>query len=125
MSNALKQTREENDKMSSKDKKSTEKKNDKTKKSKKPKKLWQKILRVVLIILGVILLLVGGFFGWLTINEYRPKAVENVKVDTSEGEGKKLKKGDSIKVFTWNFGFGQASRVRCHHLIQMSFLYRK
>ena len=105
MSSEDKKSTEKN--KSAEKKKSTEKKNDKTKKSKKPKKLWQKILRVVLIILGVILLLVGGFFGWLTINEYRPKAVENVKVDTSEGEGKKLKKGDSIKVFTWNFGFGQ------------------
>ena len=93
--------------MSSEDKKNTEKKNDKTKKSKKPKKLWQKILRVVLIILGVILLIVGGFFGWLTVNEYRPKAVENIEVDTSQGEGKKLKIGENINVFTWNFGFGQ------------------
>ena len=93
--------------MSSEDKKNTEKKNDKTKKSKKPKKLWQKILRVVLIILGVILLIVGGFFGWLTANEYRPKAVEDIEVDTSQGEGKKLKIGENINVFTWNFGFGQ------------------
>ena len=93
--------------MSSEDKKNTEKKNDKTKKSKKPKKLWQKILRVVLIILGVILLIVGGFFGWLTVNEYRPKAVEDIEVDTSQGEGKKLKIGENINVFTWNFGFGQ------------------
>lgn len=76
-------------------------------KEKKPKKLWQKILRVVIIIIGVFVLLVGGFFIWLTVNEYKPKPVEKVEIDTTEGEGKKLKMGETINVFTWNFGFGQ------------------
>lgn len=84
-----------------------DKKPEKKKKEKKPKKLWQKILRVFLIIIGVIVLLAGGFLIWLTANEYKPKAVEKVEIDTSEGEGKKLKKGENIKIFTWNFGFGQ------------------
>ena len=86
--------------------KDTEEKKTK-KKVKKQRKLWQKILRVVLIIIGILVLITGGFLAWLTVNEYRPKAVEKVKIDTSQGEGKKLKMGEDIKIFSWNFGFGQ------------------
>ena len=80
--------------------------NNKTAKVKKELKLWQKILRVVLIVIGAFLLIVLGFFGWLTVNEYRPADVEKITIDTTEGTGKKLKKGDSVSVLTWNMGYG-------------------
>lgn len=75
-------------------------------KQKKPLKLWQKIVRVVLIVIGALLLIVLGFFGWLTINEYKPADVEKVDIDTTEGNGKKLKSGDTVSVLTWNMGYG-------------------
>lgn len=75
-------------------------------KQKKPLKLWQKIVRVVLIVIGALLLIVLGFFGWLTINEYKPADVEKVDIDTTEGNGKKLKSGDTVSILTWNMGYG-------------------
>ena len=52
------------------------------------------------------LLIVLGFFGWLTKNEYKPAEVEKVDIDTTEGNGKKLKSGDTVSVLTWNMGYG-------------------
>ena len=80
--------------------------NEKVKKEKKPLKLWQKILRVVLLVIGALLLIVVGFLGWFTINEYKPADVEKVQVDTTEGTGKKLKAGDTVSILTWNMGYG-------------------
>ena len=88
--------------------KKTSKKTNVTKevKEKKPLKIWQKILRIFLIIVGILLLIVGGFLAWISINEYKPDAVEKVEINTEEGTGKQLKQGDTINVLTWNMGYG-------------------
>ena len=107
-SNNLKKSNTNNKSSSSTKNKNPEKKNLKKSegKIKKELKLWQKILRVVLIVIGAFFLVVIGFFGWLTINEYKPADVEKINIDTSEGEGKKLTVGDNISILTWNMGYG-------------------
>ena len=85
---------------------SDKKKNTQQIKEKKTLTIKQKVVRVILCIFGVIILIVGGFFGWLTVNEYRPADVEEVTVDTTEGSGKKLTLGDSLSIATWNIGYG-------------------
>ncbi len=77
-----------------------------TRGEKKARPLWQKILKGLGIFLGVIVLVVLGFFGWLTIEEYKPEAVEKVDIDTAAGEGDKLTVGSELKVMTWNIGYG-------------------
>lgn len=78
----------------------------KEKKKRKPAKLWQKILRTILVIIAVLVIFILGFFGWLTINEYKPEAIEKVNIDTSIGNGKQLTEGASLRILTWNMGYG-------------------
>ena len=64
----------------------------------------KKALRIIAVILCALLLLVVVFFGVLTLTEYKPQAVEDVRVD---GTGKKaLSPGDSLTVLSWNIGYG-------------------
>lgn len=67
----------------------------------------KKIIKIVLIVLGVILVLVAALFGWLTIAEYKPAAVEDVAVvragtDSALSAGEN---GTAISVLTWNTGY--------------------
>lgn len=57
---------------------------------------------VPLIVVGTIVLLVGLFFGFLTIVEYRPAPVETVSF-TSGTE--KLEVEEKISLMTWNIGY--------------------
>lgn len=56
------------------------------------------------IILAVLLVLVVGLLGFLSLTEYSPEANETV---SSEGHAAKtLTEGDTITLMTWNVGFG-------------------
>ncbi|MCR5213716.1 MAG: endonuclease [Eubacterium sp.] len=71
-----------------------------------PKKLWQKILIGLGVVVGFLLIVVLIFFGWMTAVEYRPEDVEKVEINTVTGQGQKLIQGSSLKVMTWNIGYG-------------------
>ena len=67
-------------------------------------KVLKNILKVLGIFLLAIVLLVGGFFGYLTVTEFNPKKEEKVNVSEEKDYSKELKKGDSVTVMTWNLG---------------------
>ena len=69
-------------------------------------KALKKILKALLILVIVLLVLVGGLLTFLTIVEYKPEDKETVTVKTVGGEAKSLATGDSIKLVTWNIGYG-------------------
>lgn len=76
----------------------------KEKVGKSEKKLWQKILKGILIAVGVIVAAVVIFLIVMTIAEFRPEDEEAV---TIEGDySKDLKVGDSLDVMSWNIGYG-------------------
>lgn len=67
-----------------------------------------KVVKRILIAIGCILLavvlFVGGFIGYLSITEYKPEQVESVEI---AGDAKKtIKTGETIKLLSWNIGYG-------------------
>ena len=67
------------------------------------KKVWKGILIFVAVLIGVLVLGVG----FLTIVEYRPAPVESLE---AAGGEKPLAVGDSIRLLTFNIGFGCLSK---------------
>ncbi len=72
--------------------------------SKKKRSLFSRILKVIGICIGVILLLVIGFLGFLTVAEYRPSDLESITVEGTAN--KNLSTGDTVTLMTWNIGYG-------------------
>lgn len=62
----------------------------------------KKGIKIVLIVLAVVVVLAGGFLAFLSITEYRPDAVEPVRVSVV---GNSETPGDSISVLSWNIGY--------------------
>ncbi len=63
-----------------------------------------RILKILLCVAGVIVLAAAVLIGYLTAAEYYPKENEELALS---GEGTmELKEGDSLKVMTWNIGYG-------------------
>ena len=74
------------------------------KKPKKGVKILKKVLLIVGIVLGAIVLLLAGLLAFLAITEYKPADKEAVEI---VGEADKpLKTGETITVMTWNLGYG-------------------
>lgn len=67
----------------------------------------KKLFKGIGIFLLIAVLLAVGFFGFLALVEYRPgEAGTSTGIDI-EGEGnQKIKAGDSIKLMSWNIGYG-------------------
>ncbi|MBR5410571.1 MAG: endonuclease/exonuclease/phosphatase family protein [Clostridia bacterium] len=64
----------------------------------------KKILKAIGIILLIVVLLLGGFIGYLSITEFKPADRESL---TAEGEAAKtIAVGDSLHVMSWNVGYG-------------------
>lgn len=63
-----------------------------------------KILKPILIVVGVLLLAMVVFIGVLTVTEYKPAATESLEI---KGDASKtLSEGDSFTIMTWNTGYG-------------------
>lgn len=69
-------------------------------------KVVKGILKVLLAIVLVIVVLLAFLLIWLTAVEYRPEDTEVVAVQALDGEAKQLAEGDSLKIVSWNLGFG-------------------
>ena len=69
----------------------------------KKKSVLKSILKVVGIVLGVILLIAVGLFGYLTITEYRPADTEAVELKQTETAP--VFSGNSFRVLSWNIGY--------------------
>ena len=71
----------------------------------------KKFFRFLLVLLLIVVLAVGGLFGWLTYEEYKPAAVESLEI-THNDAGVLLSAGQSLDVISWNIGYaglGKAS----------------
>ena len=66
----------------------------------------KKVLKFLLILLLVVILAVGGLFGWLTATEYKPADLETVAVDSKEAGSSKLTADGEIALLSWNIGYG-------------------
>jgi len=69
-------------------------------------KVLKTILKVILAIVILLLVFAAAVITWLTIVEYRPEATETVEVQSLSGEAEVLSAGDSVKLVSWNIGFG-------------------
>ena len=71
------------------------------------KNSWIKnTLKVIGIFVLAIVLLVGGFFGYLTVVEYNPKKEEKIALDEKKDFSKEISVGDEVTLMTWNLGYG-------------------
>ena len=59
---------------------------------------------VILALLLILLVLVAGGLTWLTIREYKPADTE--MLDVSGKASQTLSAGDSLRLMTWNVGYG-------------------
>ncbi len=62
------------------------------------------LLRFIFVMIIVVIVLLGGMLGFLSITEYKPKDKEDLEIVGSAG--KVLNAGDSISVLSWNIGYG-------------------
>ena len=69
-------------------------------------KVVKKILKALLVIVVVILVLFAALLIVLTVAEYKPEDQEQVAVEALNGDAKQLSSGDSIKIVSWNMGYG-------------------
>ena len=66
----------------------------------------KKLLKALLILLLVVVLAAGGLLGFLTVTEYRPKAVEQLSFfDMPEQPLPVLAEGQSLSILSWNIGY--------------------
>ena len=69
--------------------------------------MLKKSLKVILIIIGIIVLLAAAFILWLSVKEYNPEPITDVKVETNTHiSGLSPYEGQHISVIGWNIGYG-------------------
>ena len=66
--------------------------------------LIKRIFKVITIIILICLLSFAGLIGYLTATEYKPASVESLTINGKSV--KEVSQGDTLKVMTWNIGFG-------------------
>ncbi len=66
----------------------------------------KKVLKILLIVLGIILLAVAGVIIWLSVNEYNPSDVSEAKITVNEDlESTVLHEGQTVSIISWNIGY--------------------
>lgn len=70
----------------------------------KTKSVWKTIGKVLLAILLILALLLGGGLIWLSVREYKPADTEMLDINGKASSS--LSAGDSLKLMTWNVGYG-------------------
>lgn len=69
--------------------------------------MLKKTLKVLLIIIGIIVLLAAAFVLWLSVNEYNPEPITDVKVEANTHiAGLSPYEGQHISLISWNIGYG-------------------
>jgi len=68
------------------------------------KKVLKKILIAVLCLIGALVLVVGGYVAYMSVQYYR--IADNTPVETENAQTAVLEPGKSYSVFTYNIGFG-------------------
>ncbi len=68
--------------------------------------MMKKLFKALLAVLLVLVLAVGGLFGFLTATEYKPAPVESLAFfDVPENPAPILQPGQSLRLLTWNVGY--------------------
>lgn len=76
------------------------------KNKKKKRKPWQSVLIWAARALAVIVVCVAMLLAFLTVSEYKPSDKEQLEVVSAGDNGKELKFNASLKLMTWNVGYG-------------------
>ncbi len=68
--------------------------------------MLKKAIKAILILLGLVVLLVALGFTWLSVKEYKPADVTDVKVEVNENlSGRAPQQGQKISIVSWNIGY--------------------
>lgn len=70
----------------------------------KKRSIISRILRWLIFTISSIIVLFGGFLGYMTLKDYKPKSVEEIKIE-GDGKGTSLD-GSTFTLITWNIGYG-------------------
>ncbi len=69
--------------------------------------MLKKSLKVLLVIIGIVVLLAAALFLWLSVKEYNPEPVIDIKVEENSGlDGVSPYEGQRISIMSWNIGYG-------------------
>jgi endonuclease/exonuclease/phosphatase family metal-dependent hydrolase len=69
----------------------------------------KKIIKIIVVIIGIALLGVAGLLLYLRITEYRPEDTETVTI-SENGDQKELSTEDEVTILTYNIGYGALSK---------------
>lgn len=69
----------------------------------KKRSLISRLIRWVIFTVASIVVLFGGFLGYMTLSDYKPKAIEPVDIT---GNGSAPFEGYTFTLLTWNIGYG-------------------
>ena len=65
----------------------------------------KKLLKTILILLLIVVVAVGGLFGFLTVTEYKPADVEALNVRTTDADAAGAVPAEGLTVLSWNIGY--------------------
>ena len=68
-------------------------------------KVLKRILKILLIAVLAVVVLAGGFLGYLTITEFDSEPVEDAEI-LGTNPGKQVPMGREITIISWNIGYG-------------------
>ncbi|MBR5516389.1 MAG: endonuclease, partial [Firmicutes bacterium] len=66
----------------------------------------KRILLTIVIIVGLILLLLVGLIGFLSITEYKPEPVEDASLSFTNDNSEAAKVDEEFTLYSWNIGYG-------------------
>lgn len=69
-------------------------------------KFFKTLLKIIGIIVGVVIVVAIALLVYLSITEYKPKDVEDIKIE-GEASGSKAELGKTFNVVSWNIGYGK------------------
>ena len=64
----------------------------------------KRFFNAIFIIVLIIAIAFAGLIAFISLTEYKPDKVERIRIYGNSSKG--VKKGDSIKMMSWNIGYG-------------------
>ena len=64
----------------------------------------KRFFKAIFIIVLIIAIAFAGLIAFISLTEYKPDKVERIRIYGNSSKG--VKKGDSIKMMSWNIGYG-------------------
>ena len=66
----------------------------------------KRVLIGVAVVIGLVLLLLVGLIGFLTITEYKPETIEDASLSFIDGDSEAVEVDEEFTLCTWNIGYG-------------------